>query len=35
MKHIKAFEDRKLKPEEKEGNKVSRKLKNIINKIFN
>ena len=34
MKHIKAFEDIKLKPEEKEGNKVARKLKNIINKIF-
>ena len=31
MKHIKAFEDIKLKPEEKEGNKVARKLKNIIN----
>jgi len=34
MKHIKAFEDIKLKPEEKEGNKVARRLKNIINKIF-
>lgn len=34
MKYIKTYEDRKLKPEEKEGNKVARTIKNLINKIF-